>query len=165
MRALAVPALALGLLAGCEVTPKPERGLDPVPEGHGRLDALQRIADRLLADDLALPSNALPMDAPVSFPPEWDIRRFDWMQCNASVRQPMLRNDGEGPGIIGPALSEAERRALIEYLKSATHEDYPVRVIDRPRRAPCEDDPGRASRSLNARPRSRGTAARAACRR
>jgi hypothetical protein len=46
----------------------------------------------------------------------------------------------------GPALSDAERRALIEYLKSATHEDYPVRVIDRPRAAPCEDDPGWASR-------------------
>lgn len=78
---------------------EPERGLNPVAEGHGRLDALQRIANQLLADDLALPSNALPMDAPVSFPPVWDIWRFDWVQYNASVRQPMVRNVGEALGV------------------------------------------------------------------
>jgi mono/diheme cytochrome c family protein len=78
---------------------EPDRGLNPVAEGHGRLDALQRIANQLLADDLALPSNALPMDAPVSFPPVWDIWRFDWVQYNASVRQPMVRNVGEALGV------------------------------------------------------------------
>jgi mono/diheme cytochrome c family protein len=78
---------------------EPDRGLNPVAEGHGRLDALQRIANQLLADDLALPSNALPMDAPVSFPPVWDIWHFDWVQYNASVRQPMVRNVGEALGV------------------------------------------------------------------
>lgn len=77
----------------------PDRGLSPVPEGHGRLDALQRIANQLLADDLGVPENAQPMDAPVSFPPVWDIWRFDWVQYNASVRQPMVRNVGEALGV------------------------------------------------------------------
>lgn len=57
--------------------------------------------------------------------------------------------DHKGHSIViqgGAAMHDAERRALIEYLKAATHEDYPLRVIDRPRAAPCEEDPGWASR-------------------
>jgi hypothetical protein len=53
---------------------------------------------------------------------------------------------GDGPGIIGPAPAEDERRARIEYLKSASSADCPVRAIDRPRPVPCGDDPAWAMR-------------------
>ncbi len=68
-------------------------------EGYGRLDALQRIANTLLADDLHMPSNNRPAGAPVKFPFVWDIWRFDWVQYNGSVRQPMARNAGEALGV------------------------------------------------------------------
>jgi mono/diheme cytochrome c family protein len=35
----------------------------------------------------------------VKFPPLWDIWRLDWVQYNASVRQPMVRNAGEALGV------------------------------------------------------------------
>jgi mono/diheme cytochrome c family protein len=93
----------------------PDTGLNPVPEGHGRLDALQRIANQLLADNLAVPANARPMDAPVSFPPLWDIWRFDWVQYNASVRQPMVRNVGEALGVRARTnFIDAEGRPIAE---------------------------------------------------
>lgn len=76
-----------------------EERLTVVPEGHGRLDALQRIANQLLGEDLGIPANERPRDAPVSFPPVWDIWLFDWVQYNASVRQPMVRNVGEALGV------------------------------------------------------------------
>ncbi len=68
-------------------------------EGYGRLDALQRIANTVLADDLHMPQNNKPATAPVKFPYLWDIWRFDWVQYNASVRQPMARNAGEALGV------------------------------------------------------------------
>jgi mono/diheme cytochrome c family protein len=69
------------------------------PEGYGRLDALQRIANTVFADDLLEPSNNRRGDGPVKFPYLWDIWRFDWVQYNASVRQPMVRNVGEALGV------------------------------------------------------------------
>ena len=68
-------------------------------ELHGRLDALQRIANTLLADDLREPENNKHGDGPVKFPYLWDIWRLDWVQYNASVRQPMMRNIGEALGV------------------------------------------------------------------
>ena len=68
-------------------------------EGYGRLDALQRIANTLLADDAHATQNNRRGDAPVKFPYLWDIWRFDWVQYNASVRQPMARNLGEALGV------------------------------------------------------------------
>jgi mono/diheme cytochrome c family protein len=76
-----------------------EDRLTVVPEGHGRLDALQRIANQLLGENLDIQANERPRDAPVSFPPVWDIWLFDWVQYNASVRQPMVRNVGEALGV------------------------------------------------------------------
>lgn len=74
-------------------------GLYPVDEGYGRLDALQRIANTLLGDDLNNPANYRKVDAPVHLPPIWDIQKFDWVQYNGSVRQPMIRNVGEALGV------------------------------------------------------------------
>lgn len=73
--------------------------LYPTPEGHGRLDALQRIANQLFAEDLKEAANNRPGEAPVSFPYLWDIWLFDMVQYNASVRQPMVRNVGEALGV------------------------------------------------------------------
>jgi mono/diheme cytochrome c family protein len=69
------------------------------PAAYGRLDALQRIANTLTADDLKQPSNNRPGDAPVKFPYLWDAWRLDWVQYNGSVRQPMMRNVGESLGV------------------------------------------------------------------
>jgi len=68
-------------------------------EGYGRLDALQRIANTLMGDDLGVVDNNRAGDAPVHYPPLWDIPKFNWVQYNASVRQPMIRNVGEALGV------------------------------------------------------------------
>jgi mono/diheme cytochrome c family protein len=69
------------------------------PAAYGRLDALQRIANTLMADDLKQSSNNRPGDGPVKFPYLWDAWRLDWVQYNGSVRQPMMRNVGESLGV------------------------------------------------------------------
>lgn len=52
-------------------------------------------------------------------------------------------NDRSRPGRIGPALSEAQKYDIIEYLKSATFANYPTTTIAASsiKRAPCADDP------------------------
>lgn len=88
------------------------------PAGRGRLDAVTSIANSVFAQALAVPENTRPSVAPTSFPPLWDIWRFDWVQYNASARQPMGRNIiealGTGPITIadpytGELLPEPER--------------------------------------------------------
>jgi mono/diheme cytochrome c family protein len=69
------------------------------PASYGRLDALQRIANTLFADDLMEPKNNHRGDAPVKYPYLWDISRLDWVQYNGSVRQQMMRNVGEALGV------------------------------------------------------------------
>lgn len=67
--------------------------------GYGRLDAVNDIANAVFTYGLAEPKNAYPGDAPTSFPYLWDIWRFDWVQYNASARQPMSRNMIEAMGV------------------------------------------------------------------
>ena len=47
-------------------------------------------------------------DAPVSYPYVWNIWKFDWVQYNGSVSQPLARNVGEalGVGAIAPLRSD-----------------------------------------------------------
>ena len=47
-------------------------------------------------------------DAPVSYPYLWNIWKFDWVQYNGSVAQPLARNVGEalGVGAITPLVSD-----------------------------------------------------------
>jgi mono/diheme cytochrome c family protein len=76
-------------------------------EGFGRLDALTRIGNTVFAEDLiGAPAtgfnwldNFAPIVAPVKFPPTWDISWFDWVQYDASIQQPMIRNAGEAMGV------------------------------------------------------------------
>jgi len=75
-----------------------EKGLYPVAEGWGRIDALDHIANTVFGDDLD-PDNYQVSNAPVSLPHVWDIWKFDWVQWNGSVAQPMARNVGEALGV------------------------------------------------------------------
>ena len=83
------------------------RHLYPVQEGFGRTDAIGRISNEVFATNLD-EANYRVADAPVSYPPIWDIWKFDWVQYTASVSQPLARNMGESlgvgadPGLIDP---------------------------------------------------------------
>jgi hypothetical protein len=70
-----------------------------VIEGFGRLDALNRIGNEVFALDLKIPANYGATSAPVHFPRIWDASWFDWVQYNASIEQPMVRNAGEAMGV------------------------------------------------------------------
>jgi mono/diheme cytochrome c family protein len=72
-------------------------GLVPTEEGYGRTDALARIANTVFGDHLEAQNYAVG-NAPVNYPPVWNIWKFDWVQYNASVSQPMARNIGEAMG-------------------------------------------------------------------
>ncbi len=76
----------------------PFHTLYPTIEGVGRTDALARIGNTVFADELSR-SNDRVGNAPVRYPPVWDIWKFDYVQYNASVRQPMSRNLGESLGV------------------------------------------------------------------
>jgi mono/diheme cytochrome c family protein len=85
----------------------PLRKLYPVHEGFGRTDALGRIGNTAFGDHL-VPANYQTGDAPVSYPYLWNIWKFDWVQYNGSVAQPLARNVGEalGVGAIAPLRSD-----------------------------------------------------------
>jgi mono/diheme cytochrome c family protein len=72
-------------------------GLVPTEEGYGRTDALGRIANTVFGDHIRA-SNYAVGNAPVNYPPVWNIWKFNWVQYNASVSQPMARNIGETMG-------------------------------------------------------------------
>lgn len=76
----------------------PLRHLYPVQEGFGRTDALGRIANTVFGDHLAA-DNYHDATAPVSYPYLWNIWKFDWVQYNGSVKQPLARNIGEALGV------------------------------------------------------------------
>jgi len=76
----------------------PFRGLYPVHEGFGRTDALGRIGNTVFGDHLTS-ANYQDGDAPVSYPYLWNIWKFDWVQYNGSVAQPLARNIGEALGV------------------------------------------------------------------
>ena len=85
-----------------------------VTEGFTRLDALNRIGNWVFFTDLmawdpaqekwveAVPGvkgNYVPLSAPVNYPHIWDTSWFNWVQYDASIMQPMVRNAGEAMGV------------------------------------------------------------------
>ena len=66
--------------------------------GFGRTDALGRIGNYVFGTELDN-ANLRPANAPVSFPPLWYTSWFAWVQYNASIQQPMVRNIGEALGV------------------------------------------------------------------
>jgi len=75
-----------------------------IEEGYARLDALNRIGNQVFSEDLKNPRNYAGSSAPVHFPRVWNAPWFDWVQYNASIEQPMVRNAGEALG-VGAALN------------------------------------------------------------
>ncbi len=86
------------LLQQARIDNRPFHQLYPTLEGVGRTDALARIGNTVFGDELS-PDNYRVGNAPVRYPPVWDIWKFDYVQYNASVRQPMSRNLGESLGV------------------------------------------------------------------
>ena len=73
------------------------RRLSPVELGFSRTDALGLIGNRVFG---ALgEENQIVIDAPVNFPHLWGTAWFDWVQYNASIRLPLVRNIGEALGV------------------------------------------------------------------
>jgi hypothetical protein len=66
--------------------------------GFGRTDALGRIGNYVFGTELDN-SNLRVADAPANFPPIWYTSWFAWVQYNASIQQPMVRNIGEALGV------------------------------------------------------------------
>ncbi|WP_294533886.1 di-heme-cytochrome C peroxidase [uncultured Rhodoblastus sp.] len=78
-------------------------GQEHTPENFGRLDALNRIGNRLFYEDLgggaALAPNFHATDAPVRFPALWSAPWFALAEYDSSIEQPLVRNVGEALGV------------------------------------------------------------------
>ena len=73
-----------------------------VEEGYGRLDALNRIGNQVFGLSMGPEGrerNYAATTAPVNYPHIWSTPWFDWVQYNASIMQPMVRNAGEAIGV------------------------------------------------------------------
>ncbi len=70
-----------------------------IEEGYARLDALNRIGNEVFSIDLNNPKNYAGSSAPVHYPRIWNAPWFDWVQYNAAIEQPMVRNAGEALGV------------------------------------------------------------------
>jgi len=68
-------------------------------EGFTRLDALNRIGNVVFASDTGNYQNVATMNAPVSYPFIWNTSWFLWVQYDASIMGPMIRNAGEAMGV------------------------------------------------------------------
>ncbi|HYJ30387.1 MAG TPA: di-heme-cytochrome C peroxidase [Allosphingosinicella sp.] len=88
-----------GAIAGQAIQELRSRRPGSVTEGFGRLDALNRIGNKVFGDGLGLRANYRATTAPVAFPHIWDTHWLDWVQYNSSIEQPMVRNAGEAMGV------------------------------------------------------------------
>ncbi len=70
-----------------------------VTEGFTRLDALNRIGNQVFNASMDRPANYAPINAPVNYPHIWSTSWFDWVQYDASIMQPLIRNTGEALGV------------------------------------------------------------------
>ncbi len=70
-----------------------------VTEGFSRLDALNRIGNAVFSENIDRPQNKAPIDAPVNYPHIWTSPWFNWVQYDASVMGPLIRNVGEALGV------------------------------------------------------------------
>jgi mono/diheme cytochrome c family protein len=103
----AVTAMISGIVAGRDQQDlnMAIQGQRSTIEGNGRLDAINRIGNQVFFGDLAkaqladLGKNFHATDAPVSFPPIWNVPWFLWAQYDASIEHPLIRNAGEALGV------------------------------------------------------------------
>ncbi|MCF6337072.1 MAG: di-heme-cytochrome C peroxidase [Gammaproteobacteria bacterium] len=68
-------------------------------EGFTRLDALNRIGNAVFGTDTGNVKNIVKTDAPVNYPHLWNTSWFLWVQYDASIMGPMIRNAGEALGV------------------------------------------------------------------
>jgi hypothetical protein len=94
-----------GIVAGAQTAGAIEaaNGQSGTAEGFTRIDALNRIGNKLFFEDLggraALAANYHAIDAPVRFPPLWTVPWFKRAEYDASIEQPLVRNVGEAIGV------------------------------------------------------------------
>ncbi len=70
-----------------------------VQEGFSRLDALNRIGNQVFSKNVGIRKNYQPIDAPVNYPHLWTAPWFKWVQYDASIMRPLVRNAGEAMGV------------------------------------------------------------------
>ncbi len=68
-------------------------------EGFTRLDALNRIGNTVFGTATGNLKNIVKTDAPVNYPYLWNTSWFLWVQYDASIMGPMIRNSGEALGV------------------------------------------------------------------
>lgn len=71
----------------------------PTVEGFTRLDALNRIGNTVFGTDTGNFNNIVTINAPVNYPQIWNASWFLWVQYDASIMGPMIRNSGEAMGV------------------------------------------------------------------
>jgi len=72
-------------------------------EGFTRLDALNRIGNTVFGTDTGNLKNVAVTNAPVNYPHLWNTSWFLWVQYDASIMGPMIRNSGEAMGVAAYA--------------------------------------------------------------
>lgn len=75
------------------------KGVIPTEEGFGRLDALGRSGNQILATAIGDERNIATANAPVGFPHLWGTPFFDSLQWNGAITQPLARNILETLGL------------------------------------------------------------------
>ncbi len=122
-----------------------------VAEGFGRLDALNRIGNTVFVEDLVgAPNfdarvNVAALTAPVNYPHIWTTSWFKWVQYDASIEQPMVRNAGESMGVAARVnLSNPDRPLYASSVAVKPIAEMEELV------AGADPYPGRAFKGLNA---------------
>lgn len=72
-----------------------------VVEGYARLDALNRIGNGVFGVNTGKIDNYAAPNAPVNYPHIWTSSWFNWVQYDASIMGPLIRNAGEATGLGG----------------------------------------------------------------
>ncbi len=91
-----------------------ELKLHTVDAGSGRTDAMARIGNRVFGKRGKM--NLAETNAPVNYPHLWDTSWFYWVQYNASIRLPMVRNIGEALGVGAAVNGNAESTVNVKNL-------------------------------------------------
>jgi len=117
----------------------------PTREGYGRTDALTRIGNVVFGDHVSR-KNYHVGNAPVSYPYLWDIWKFDWVQYDASVSEPLARNVSEALGVgakfqfvddYGRPIPEGQRYQSSVAFENLTRIEATLQML----KAPRWDDP------------------------
>ncbi len=94
-----------------EKTFSAKHGINTTIEGFGRLDALGRIGNFVFGQEMN-DENYISDYAPVAYPHIWDTPWFNWVQYNASIMQPIVRNAGEAMGVFARVDFRPESKSL-----------------------------------------------------